>query len=224
MNHCTNEALSKSRVKSDLSKNKTKTIIAETPRIWHTYKILWNYSDFPVSLCLLLFSIPFSFHLPAVATSFIPADIPWTPDRYRTTSCGRHISLSCCHSAHPQSLLLSNQCPCSTAGKHKQGAPGKTFRNWSNQQMTIIEIIYSLTSARINIQIQEYSPSCVASYLLASVVVLLSVALRGTDPQSIQPYPPIWARICGAALPGHSSQPLSNRRAGEPVFSGRGGA
>ncbi|KAK9517919.1 hypothetical protein VZT92_023251 [Zoarces viviparus] len=107
-------------------------------------------------------------------------------------------------------------------------------------------------------EIQQKSPSCAASYLRVSVVVVLSVAVLDEDPRSTQPCPPIWACICGAdqrsrlvyslekrrdqgsesppgrqprlahllvspALLGHSSQPLSNRRARERAFEGGGG-
>lgn len=74
--------------------------------------------------------------------------------------------------------------------------------------MTIKEVIYTpdntllipsdlCRSIRMEIR-RESSPSCGASYLRVSVVVLLSVAVLDRDPWSTQPCPPIWACICGA--------------------------
>ncbi|KAI3351864.1 hypothetical protein L3Q82_020694 [Scortum barcoo] len=59
---------------------------------------------------------------------------------------------------------------------------------------------------------RQSSPSCDASYLRVSVVVLLSVAVLDEDPRSTQPCPPIWARICGADQ--RSALYLSARRRG----------
>lgn len=71
-------------------------------------------------------------------TFFIPTDIPHTTDEYQTMSSRRRVSLSCCHSTHPRSHLLSNQWPCSTAAEHARQRPSANDRT---QQMTISQDI-----------------------------------------------------------------------------------
>ncbi len=86
-----------------------------------------------VSLCLSLFSFS-SLLLPPCCTFFIPTDIPQTSDGYRTTSSRRHIPLSCCHSAHPQTHLPSNQWPCSTAAQQPSTNKTHTAKPSVNNQ------------------------------------------------------------------------------------------
>lgn len=123
-------------------------------------------------------------------------------------SSRRHISLSCCHSTHPQSHLLSNQWPCSTAAEHaRQRQANDQTSKWSdptddNQTGHLNPRWWganSSTSAETGINGKpESNPSRSTSYLCVSVVVFVSVAALLKDPLSAQPCSPLWACICGA--------------------------
>lgn len=76
----------------------------------------------------------FCFFFPVPATSLLfPLHSHWhSSDGYQTMSSRRHIPLLCCHSAHPQTHLPSNQWPCSTAGTHKQNRYKPLVNNQTN--------------------------------------------------------------------------------------------
>lgn len=107
----------------------------------------------------------FCFFFPVPATSLLfPLHSHWhSSDGYQTMSSRRHIPLLCCHSAHPQTHLPSNQWPCSTAGTHKQNRYKPLVNNqtnsWTLMRMKKKTMTYSISQTHcrfLHICVDQY--------------------------------------------------------------------